>query len=743
MNKQQNDDAPQMKAMTPPPPSATSIEGKGPPGGNDPPSLPRRHGMSQWLHDHQQHSPVAPVDTAQEQQQQLQQNASAFMASFLRDAASGHQCDGNKFSLKVPTKMSDSSNKKQNRFVRKNTYGSARSEDSGNTSRSSSIDSLSHSLNEVVRSGTRRGDIIRSDTLTVRAVKTKKSGDKSKAGSRRLPNTSASGDNSCDDDGSVVSNLSDWNELVEKTFGSDDPHSHSHSEAEHVLFDLDKHVSEHIREGKIDPCGEGGDSERNGPGHRVVSTRTTSSLSASTPMATPPSRPKPILKVCDTTDTERLTKVFDSYKTSCTDLDTLEHLLGTPREPVQENDTGKRRNTKQLKPRSRPFSSSTGNVYDEIKDMFIDEGVEPTNSSAEQQKAFVSPNERAQIDRLKKKKTALHRKAFQDSVQSKPADEARSRSSSYDDADRFLWSLEQASAVHKEKTKNDHSGLSCSKLVHPYRGDRDTKSFDAFDAMLAAIEDEEERRMESSLFCSKPKSRQREGEDLLHKQKERDMPPCSSEHDFGTHATDSLLVRNTTKVICLEWVDRRGMVGHFTGEVNSMIQPHGKGILVYENGLVLDCHWCNGTPSAGINDDMAVESQKDHGAVGREKRSNQFHPDYDLGMTARSPHDMQEDSGLEGINNLKALDFAFVRRSNKQWQWTYSIISNRTDKNIRFVVDSHGRTKNIDRNGWLKNIHRIRVQKKCRDQDQVDDHSHRQHNRKDKDIQPPKKKLEP
>eukprot|EP00986_Skeletonema_menzelii_P010900 scaffold5455_cov145-Skeletonema_menzelii.AAC.6 len=135
-----------------------------------------------------------------------------------------------------------------------------------------------------------------------------------------------------------------------------------------------------------------------------------------------------------------------------------------------------------------------------------------------------------------------------------------------------------------------------------------------------------------------------------------------------------------------------------------MKQPHGRGTLVYENGLVLDCNWCNGRPSKGIDDSTAAA------LTSPKKQSNQIHPDYDLGMSARSRHDMKEedaDKALKGISRLKKFDFAFVRRSNEQW--TYSIICDRTDDTITFVVDEVGRRKTIPSFGWLKNIRRIQV----------------------------------
>ena len=783
--------------------------------------------MKQWLHGHhQQHSTIdsptippilyttpgqppsppflkkrSPQSKSQSHhrdehggQQQQQQNASAFVAAFLSDAAA----------VTVPTKTSDhnsrcgskksSSDKRQQRLMRQNIYGSARSEASGNISLSSSIDNLSECLNELAKSSTKKGEKLKITTIT-----TKQSEREGKKGCpRRL--SSRCGD---DDDVSLVSNLSDWNELVEKTFGYDDPHT----ESEQFLLGLHKHSTAHAGEEKTyRRCDGKGDSERNGSGHRIDPIGTTLTPNISTPnTSTTPPALKPILKVnCSDTAADATESILtdslldelvalddsysctdtalddsykkscntsaldDSYKTSCTDSDMLEQFLAGM-EPKGNGCSEKRRTKRE----SKRLSSSMGNICDMMEDMFCGvEDVEHPNFDRfeeQNQNPFASTierssaSERARIERLKKKKAAMHTRALQDSAQSKPAARTSpqkpcSRNNSYGDADRVLRSLEEASAaLLKSKTNDDTndqrqwkegvniSGMS-SKAVHRSRGDEDAKSFDAFDEMLAEIE-EEERRLDSALFGSKSQSRQ--SEHLLNKRKEGDM---HKKRETCNH--NSSLSRHTTKVICLKWVDRRGMVGHFTGEVNSMIQPHGKGILVYENGLVLDCNWCNGTPSegstpsAGINDDTAATSQKEHAAVVSEEKSNQFLPDYDLGMAARSRHDMKEedpDKAMEGISRLKKLDFAFVKRSNKQW--TYSIICDRTEDNIRFVIDEVGRTKKISRDRWLKNIRRIQ---KSSSRHQAD-HSHhhkkhhhsRHHRRRSTSVPTRRKKLEP
>lgn len=709
-------------------------------------------------------------DNHKGQEHQLQrQNASAFMAAFLQDAAT----------VSVPTKMSDhdsrhgskksSRNKQQKKFMRRNLHVSASGDQSDNISRSSSIDNLSECLNELARSSTKQEEINGGETFKIKTILTKQSEGKSKRGSSVSRYTSDS-----DDDLSFVSNLSDWNEMIEKTFGCDDSPSDFH--------DLNKHVSEHVG-GKKSCCVGGGDPGRNNSKHRIDSTRTTTAPKASRHRIDPtmtsstktsnsaatPSNPQPILKVKDShtisADDDDITA--DDYLDDLIELDELYKMTFNHGDVFSaQNDTETRSNTNQAKPPSR-LTSSMGNIFDMMKDMYngdddeifddIFDVEEKNQNPFASRKTRSDASEKARVHRLQKKKAAVHTRALHDTFQSKPAahtspEMRRSRNNSYDDADRFLKSLEEASLeLHKAKTSditnNQKEGInfseSRSKRVHGNMRES-AKSFDAFDDLLAEME-EEERRMDSVLFGSKPRGIGHS----LKKHEKGDKQPSRSSSSLNS------LSKQTTKVICLKWVDRRGMVGHYTGEVNLKTQPHGRGVLVYENGLVLDCHWCNGAPSPERNDHSADTSQrkKKHAAVVTEKESNQIHPDYDLGMTARSRHDMKKedpDEAMEGISRLKALDFAFVRRSNDQW--TYSIISDRTDDSIRFVVDEVGRTKRFRRDAWVKNIRRIQVQR-WHDRDQAVEvgqkkspsrhrHRHRQQRRRSS-SEPSRKKPEP
>ena len=107
--------------------------------------------------------------------------------------------------------------------------------------------------------------------------------------------------------------------------------------------------------------------------------------------------------------------------------------------------------------------------------------------------------------------------------------------------------------------------------------------------------------------------------------------------------------------------------------------------------------------------------------------TKEMHPAYVLGTSAKSKHDTKKPSQTkeEAFKNLKAFDFAFIRRSNNKW--TYSIVSDRTNHMIRFVVDELGRTKTMEREYWGSNIRRVNVRDKHNHHhDHLNDDNHHQ-----------------
>jgi len=91
----------------------------------------------------------------------------------------------------------------------------------------------------------------------------------------------------------------------------------------------------------------------------------------------------------------------------------------------------------------------------------------------------------------------------------------------------------------------------------------------------------------------------------------------------------------------------------------------------------------------------------------------------------RNTHKSQEDSGSDSngemdegsssrsahismaIGQLRHLDAAFVRRSDGSW--TYAIVADGNDTEIRFVINNSGSTKSFPRSNWDSNVRRIRV----------------------------------
>ena len=80
----------------------------------------------------------------------------------------------------------------------------------------------------------------------------------------------------------------------------------------------------------------------------------------------------------------------------------------------------------------------------------------------------------------------------------------------------------------------------------------------------------------------------------------------------------------STMVVSLPWTDHAGNAGHYTGEVNTLIQPHGSGAIQYDCGTVVKGSWNNGNPTARtspvvekevIKKAVAVEAAKTDGAA--------------------------------------------------------------------------------------------------------------------------------
>ena len=330
---------------------------------------------------------------------------------------------------------------------------------------------------------------------------------------------------------------------------------------------------------------------------------------------------------------------------------------------------------------------------------------------------------------VKKKASSLsrHFNAVQPEL-SRSLRSSKRRSSSFDDADSFSrdeFTDETNQRILQKETqiKSKKSGASPDVIQDVMA------SLQEFESSLTHVE-RTELKSSSTATAKKHLDTARRNSKNTSDHKRNVSFHSSMEGFDGTNkeTTNSAQAppEQATKVICLPWVDRRGLRGNYTGEVNAMIQPHGKGALVYDSGFVLNSMWCNGTPSKtagsasltqGSNNSTfspsANNSQNTNTSAFKvgEEAECQSNPSYVLGCHAKSQMDMITESSpeeaLKNISLLKVFDFAFVRRTNNKW--TYSIISDRDADVIRFVVDELGRTKSLERQRWLSNIRRVRA----------------------------------
>ena len=70
-----------------------------------------------------------------------------------------------------------------------------------------------------------------------------------------------------------------------------------------------------------------------------------------------------------------------------------------------------------------------------------------------------------------------------------------------------------------------------------------------------------------------------------------------SPNNINGENTSSNSVNSTPiRVLDLPWIDYRGVAGKYTGEVNNLIQPHGCGVLIFNDGTrAKSSGWCYGT----------------------------------------------------------------------------------------------------------------------------------------------------
>lgn len=185
----------------------------------------------------------------------------------------------------------------------------------------------------------------------------------------------------------------------------------------------------------------------------------------------------------------------------------------------------------------------------------------------------------------------------------------------------------------------------------------------------------------------------------------------------------------STKVVSLPWTDSRGIRGEYSGEMNSSIQPHGKGTFRADDGSIVgfpSSTWINGQlVAAKIPEDRSLKNSSSDSLLRsgtkhtRPKLNSPEHTrsttltGYQLGDTAKHPSHMYKlprnihpKVAIMNADSLKPLDFAFVRRNNRKW--VYSIVAGRKftegEPAIIFVLNEKGSIKTIGKKYWAKVI---------------------------------------
>mmetsp|Transcript_32726 Transcript_32726/g.60340 ORF Transcript_32726/g.60340 Transcript_32726/m.60340 type:complete len:281 (-) Transcript_32726:181-1023(-) len=170
----------------------------------------------------------------------------------------------------------------------------------------------------------------------------------------------------------------------------------------------------------------------------------------------------------------------------------------------------------------------------------------------------------------------------------------------------------------------------------------------------------------------------------------------------------------------ISWMDQNGIIGRYTGQVNDYNQPHGPGLLVYDDGTVQRCIWRDGMyirhwiPKDQKSRHQALpSSSKNCKMVSGAKKiiSNRTYLRHlDIGDVVKRVDMVREGSDQLEIGSLQIHDFAFILRSDGQW--TYAIIADRNEDVIRFVADTRGSHKALTRRNWATHIRLVNVNKK-------------------------------
>ena len=122
--------------------------------------------------------------------------------------------------------------------------------------------------------------------------------------------------------------------------------------------------------------------------------------------------------------------------------------------------------------------------------------------------------------------------------------------------------------------------------------------------------------------------------------------------------------------------------GFYTGTISKDQQPHGRGKMVYDDGLIIQGIWSNG--KLIVRDSQSLY------------KPNRI-PGYSLGSMAqkRDIADVSSEATVVAVHKLRVGDCAFVCRSDGTW--SYALVKSRSDADndeaITFQVDTQGSIK--------------------------------------------------
>jgi len=158
--------------------------------------------------------------------------------------------------------------------------------------------------------------------------------------------------------------------------------------------------------------------------------------------------------------------------------------------------------------------------------------------------------------------------------------------------------------------------------------------------------------------------------------------------------------------------------GMYTGEINSKREPHGEGILIFNNGSSVEGRWIRGIPQP----DAVVEMMDNTIAIMDEiapRRKETYSPisdipAYSIGDEGKRRDMIKDDSAEIALMRIAALqpnDNAFIRRTDGTWR--FSKVKKVSSDMIICIVNDKGSFKAYERKYWVTHIRVPRVAMQC------------------------------